>query len=457
MSERNPVIVLCCVGLTPQLIGPHTPHINQVIERGFMSPLDPSIPAVTCTAQTTMLTGVDPTEHGIVGNGWYFRELGEVWLWRQSQRLVNTPCVWQELRDTQGSCSLLKHFWWYAMNTDADISVTPRPAYHADGAKSPDIYSWPPDIKESLLKEHGPFPLFKFWGPLSSIVSTNWIADTFCSLLQSHPQDLSLCYLPHLDYDFQRFGAEGAHVEQNVRDLDACVGRILQHIDLDKQRLLIVSEYGIENCHAGIPINQALREAGLLAVTVNATGEILDSGQSKAFAVCDHQLAHIYCQDADALQAAQEKIRRLPGIDRLFILDERKEIGLNHPRSGEIIALAAPGYWFQYDYWLDANKRPDFANSIEIHKKPGYDPRELFFDPKGGKWRSAKALLRKKLGMRYVMNPVPLDPTLVKGTHGRAPSQPELGPVIISSDTGVERDYWHQRDVAAAIKQLMWS
>ena len=395
MSKRKPVIVLCCVGLTPQLIGEHTPHIKSVIDRGFLAPLDPSIPAVTCTAQTTMLTGVDPSQHGIVGNGWYFRELGEVWLWRQSQQLIDAPCVWQEMRQEQESCSLLKHFWWYAMNTDADISVTPRPAYHADGAKSPDIYTWPPEIKDTLLNKHGPFPLFKFWGPLSNIISTNWIADSFCSLLASQSKDLSLCYLPHLDYDLQRYGAEGPHVAQNLRDLDACVGRILQQVDLDTHSVLIVSEYGIESCHAGVAINKALRSAGLLAVTTNATGELLDPGQSQAFAVCDHQIAHIYCKDTDALHAAQNVLGKLSGIDRLFTLDERQEIGLDHRRSGEIIALAAAGHWFQYEYWLDDHKRPDFANSIEIHKKPGYDPRELFFDPHGGKWRSAKALLRK--------------------------------------------------------------
>ena len=330
-----------------------------------------------------------------------------------------------------------------------------RPAYHADGAKSPDIYTWPPDIKKQLIDKHGEFPLFKFWGPLSNIISTDWIADSFISIYQQQAHDLSLCYLPHLDYDFQRFGPDGEHVAQNVQDLDACVGRIVSQLDLDQCDVVIVSEYGIERCSQGITINRALREAGLLAVTTNATGELLDPGQSTAFAVCDHQIAHVYCANDDAQKKATEIINKLDGIDRLYQLDERHEIGLDHERSGELIALAAPDYWFQYDYWLEHKKRPDFANSIEIHKKPGYDPRELFFDPKGGKRRAGLALLRKKLGLRYVMNPVPLDPGLVKGTHGRAPSRPELGPLIISSNRSIEKETWHQRDIAAALRDLL--
>ena len=447
------VLVLCCVGLTPELLGEHTPHINALAQLGFQAPLTSSVPAVTCTAQTSMLTGVEPNQHGIVGNGWYFRELGEVWLWRQSQQLVQSPHLWQT--DEFKNRSVHKHFWWYAMNTDANISVTPRPAYHADGAKSPDIYSWPPEIKQQLIQKHGEFPLFKFWGPLSSIVSTDWIADSFCTLWKTNPSDLGLCYLPHLDYDLQRFGPTGDHISKNLEELDACVGRIVNSAKDTDTNILIVSEYGIEEAHDGIPINKALRENGLLSITSNATGELLDPGQSAAFAVCDHQLAHVYCKTSDDAARAFEILSKTTGIDRVYKTNERAELHLDHERSGELIAIAAPGYWFQYEYWLDDSKRPDFANSIEIHKKPGYDPRELFFDPHGGKFRSAKALLRKKLGMRYVMNPVPLDPTLVKGTHGRLASTSERGPLIISDTKLIERASWKQTDVAGAIQKLL--
>ncbi len=448
------VVVLCCVGLTPELIGSDTPHLNSLASRGFSAPMTPVIPAVTTTAQTSMLTGVLPQEHGIVANGWYFRDLGEVWLWRQSQALIQSPCIWKQIRQER-DLSVNKHFWWYAMNTDVDITVTPRPAYHADGKKSPDIYAWPPHIKNELINAHGEFPLFKFWGPVSNIESTKWIADSFCTNFEKYPSDLSLCYLPHLDYDFQRFGPSGEHVAKNLQELDDCVGHILQSIEGQNAEVIVVSEYGIEACSAAIPINKTLRQAELLSVTTNATGELLDPGASKAFAVCDHQIAHIYCKDPQVLLQTKALLEQLPGIDSIYMGEMRSEIGLNHVRSGEIIAVAEAGYWFQYDYWLDNSLRPDFANSIEIHKKPGYDPRELFFDPRGGKRRAMTALIKKKLGMRYVMNLVPLDTSLVKGTHGRAPSKPELGPVVICSDASMEKDSWHQCDIADLIRKLL--
>ncbi len=343
------------------------------------------------------------------------------------------------------------------MNTDVDISVTPRPAYHADGKKSPDIYTWPPELKQTLIAQHGEFPLFKFWGPLSNIVSSAWIADSFCSTSEQSPCDLSLCYLPHLDYDFQRFGPSGDHVARNLEELDNCVGKIINHADNQGAEIIVVSEYGIEPCDYAVPINRALREQGFLAVTTNATGELLDPGMSKAFAVCDHQIAHIYCQSPSDIQSCKQTLASLAGIDRLYIGEERKEIGLDHPRSGDIIALAEQTAWFLYDYWLNDAMKPDFAHSIEIHKKPGYDPRELFFDPKGGKLRSAKALLRKKLGLRYTMNPVPLDPSLVKGSHGRLPSAPERGPLLIASNAQHEQDTWHQCEIASLLKKILRS
>lgn len=453
MSNR--VVVICCVGLTPSLIGEHTPHLKSLATRGFISPMEPVCPAVTTTAQTSMLTGVLPRQHGIVANGWYFRELAEVWLWRQSQALVEHPHVWQQLRRQGNDISVLKHFWWYAMNTDADITLTPRPAYHADGAKSPDFYAFPPHIKNDVIAAHGEFPLFNFWGPIADIRSSRWIADSFCTVWQTYPSDLAFCYLPHLDYDFQRFGPSGEHVARNLQELDDCVGTVM-HCALEQEaEILVVSEYGIEACDTGVPINKELRQAGLLQVCTNATGELLDPGMSKAFAVADHQIAHVYCKDADAMKLARTLLETVNGIERIYSGDERSAIGLDHPRSGELIAIAEAGCWFQYEYWLNDLLRPDFANSIEIHKKPGYDPRELFFDPAGGKGRAMKALLRKKLGLRYVMNPVSLDPTLVKGSHGRAPSKPEAGPVLICSNPHLEQEHWHQCDIAGLIPQLL--
>ncbi len=446
----TPLIVLNCVGLTPRHLGPDTPTLTALAREGFTCPLTPALPAVTTTAQTTMLTGVLPQEHGIVGNGWYFRELGEIWLWRQSQRLVQAPHVWQGT-----PWKVLKHFWWYAMTTDVAATVTPRPVYHHDGRKSPDCYAWPPELKNALTQRHGTFPLFHFWGPMADGRSSRWIAESFATAFDHARPDLALCYLPHLDYDLQRFGPTGDHLARNLRELDACARLVIDHARDRGARILVVSEYGIAPVQRAAFPNRLLRGAGLLATTRNASGELLDPGMSRAFAVCDHQLAHVYVRDAGDLDRAKAALQHQPGIERIFDGDERRTIGLDHARSGELVLLAAPGHWFAHDYWVDPALAPDFAQAVEIHKKPGYDPRELLFDPAGGKRRAGVALMRKMLGLRYNLNPCPSDDALVRGSHGRPPADPLDGPILIGSDPASARDRCHQTEVAALIRQLV--
>lgn len=455
MGQTAPLVVICCVGLTPAHLGTATPNLSRLASEGFAAPMAGVLPAVTTTGQTTMLTGVLPSSHGIVANGWFFRELGEVWLWRQSEKLVQAPLVWERLRAARPGLKVLKHFWWYAMSTSADASVTPRPAYHQDGAKSPDFWTWPPELKPRLRAAHGDFPLFQFWGPATSIASTRWIADSFTTAFDAGTPDLALCYLPHLDYDLQRFGPAGPHLEPNLRALDEAAGIVIAHARARGARVLVVSEYGIERVDRAVMINRALRQAGLLAVTRNATGELLDPGMSRAFAVCDHQLAHVYCRDAVAAEAARTCIAALEGVERVHVGADRATLGLDHPRSGELVAIAAQGAWFAHDYWLDPAAAPDFARCVEIHKKPGYDPRELVFAADGGKFRAARALLRKKLGLRYVMDAISLDPAVVRGSHGRHAARPEDGPAIIGSEKAWARERWSQLDIAPLIERTL--
>ena len=439
--------IVCCVGLTPDHLGSDTPNLTRLASSGFSAPMQTALPAVTTTAQATMLTGVLPSGHGIVGNGWYMRELGEIRFWSQSERLVQAELPWARA----GGPRTLKHFWWYAMNTGVAATVTPRPVYHHDGRKSPDFYAHPYGLKDSLRAKHGDFPLFRFWGPTADIRSTRWIAESFATALEHSQPALALCYLPHLDYDLQRFGPTGSHLKRNLRALDAEAGKVIDHARAKGYEVLVVSEYGIEAVDHAVFPNRCLRENGLLAAVHNAAGELLDPGASRAFAVVDHQLAHVYCADQAAIGRAAELLARLPGVERVFAGTQRRELGLDHARSGELILLAARGAWFAHDYWLEDARRPDFARCVEIHKKPGYDPRELFFDPAGGKRRAAWALLRKMMGFRYLMDPVPLDAGLVRGSHGRMASTPGQGAVVIGSDKRWMREGWHQTDVAAVI------
>ncbi len=439
--------VICCVGLTPDHLGADTPNLTRLASAGFAAPMQTALPAVTTTAQTTMLTGVLPDQHGIVGNGWYFRELGEIRFWNQSERLIQAELPWQRA----GGPRTLKHFWWYAMNTAVAATVTPRPVYHHDGRKSPDFYALPTDLKDALRRKHGEFPLFNFWGPTASINSTRWIAESFATALDHSAPELALCYLPHLDYDLQRFGPTGAHLATNLRALDSEAGKVIDHARAKGYEILVVSEYGIEAADQAVFPNRCLRQDGLLAAVHNAAGELLDPGASRAFAVVDHQLAHVYCADQAACDRAAALLAKLPGVERVFASSQRRELGLDHARSGELIVLAARGAWFAHDYWLEDDRRPDFARCVEIHKKPGYDPRELFFDPAGGKRRAAWALARKLMGFRYLMDAVPLDASLVRGSHGRPATTPGQGAVVIGSNQQRARAAWHQRDIAGVI------
>jgi predicted AlkP superfamily pyrophosphatase or phosphodiesterase len=405
------VIVLNVVGLTPALLR-HAPRLAAL---GPPAPLTPPLPAVTSTCEATMLTGLPPSEHGIVANGWYHRDLNEVWFWRPSNQLVAGEKVWQA---HTGRTAVL--FWRFNMATDAAVSVAERPAYPADGRKIPDLYTQPPELGPRLQEKFGRFPLFNFWGPTSSIVSTRWIADATIEVLRHEDPDLTLVYLPHLDYDLQRWGPDDPRIPAEVAALDREAGRIIDAAN--GRKVLAVSEYHIENATGAVMINRALREAGLLKIIDNPVGELIDFWRSSAFAVCDHQLAHIYVRRD--LDRARRVIEKLDGFDRFIEID--------HPRSGELVALAAPGHWFAYPYWLDDRHAPDFARTIDIHRKPGYDPCELFSDASkpGIAWR----LLKKALGFRTLFDVVPLDPSRVGGTHGRLPADPEHGPVLLGAD-----------------------
>jgi hypothetical protein len=216
---------------------------------------------------------------------------------------------------------------------------------------------------------------------------------------------------------------------------------------------VVLSEYGITNVRRPIDINRALRREGLLEVYVQDGHELLDPWTSRAFAVADHQLAHVYVRDDTDLPRVRDLLGSLPGIDEILDSDGKAKHGLDHPRSGELVAIAEPDAWFTYYYWLDDDRAPDFARTVEIHRKPGYDPAELFFNPadKLAKARAAAALARKKLGLRYSMQVVPLDPTHVRGSHGRLPDDPLDAPVLLCSDPTQARD----RIAATEVKDLL--
>jgi len=428
--------VLNVVGLTQSLLGEDTPHLSALARDGAVAPIRAVTPAVTCTAQATFLTGTLPNQHGIVANGWYFRELEQIWFWRQANRLVAGEKVWETARRTDPSCTCAKMFWWYNMYSSADWSVTPRPIYPSDGRKIPDIYSHPSTLRDRLTAELGPFPFFKFWGPDAGIESSAWIGRASAAVERWFSPSLLLVYLPHLDYNMQRLGPAHPDVRKDLRAIDGVCGALISELRQRGMRIVVLSEYGLVDVRKPIHINRALREAGFLSVREELGTEALDTGDSRAFAVSDHQLAHIYVRDGRDTDAVRRVVQQIPGVDAVLDRREQQALGLDHERSGELVALSAPDAWFTYYYWMDDRIAPDYARTVDIHRKPGYDPAELFLDPKLAmpRLRVAATLAKKKLGFRYLMRVIPLDASLVRGSHGRVTERPEDGPVVISSE-----------------------
>ena len=449
----KPVAVVNVAGLTASLLGKSSPRLNEIAS-GFRASIEPVLPAVTCPVQATYLTGLAPREHGVVANGWYFRELAEVLFWRQSARLMSGETVWAagKARDRGFSCAQL--FWWFNMYCGADWAVTPRPAYPADGRKIPDIYSEPADVRTALNTKLGRFPLFSFWGPKADLESTRWIASAAAEVIKSKRPTLTLVYLPHLDYDLQRLGPGHPDIPSRVSEVDAEVGRVADAARSIGAEVIVVSEYGVAPVAGPVHLNRELRNQGFLRVQrVLDSWELLDAGASRAFAVADHQVAHVYVKDTADLPAVKAALEKTPGVARVLDESGKREAGLDHPRSGELVALAAPDRWFTYYYWLDDRLAPDFARTVDIHRKPGYDPVELFLDPalKLPKLKIAGKLVKKALGFRTLMDVIPLDASLVKGSHGAAPAREEEGAVLLST-SGVGRA---DRLKATAVKDLI--
>ncbi|AKU20833.1 alkaline phosphatase family protein [Massilia sp. MB5] len=432
----QPLLILNIVGLTPRLLGPYTPRLSAFAARGALRHMSSAAPGLTCTVQSNLLTGSTPQQHGIVGNGWYFRDTAEIGFWRQSNRLVAGEKIWDagKQRDPRFSCANL--CWWYNMAASHDVGLTPRPIYKADGQKLPDCYTKPAAWRDELQWELGPFPLFQFWGPATSIASSRWIAGAARLALRTYDPTLSLVYLPHLDYDLQRHGPDPSHpaVRRSLAEIDRVAGELIAHAEAAGRRVLLLSEYGITAADRPVHLNRHLRAAGLLAVRTEDGGELLDPIASDAFAVADHQIAHVYVADAARIDAVQRLLAAVPGVEAVLRGPQRARLGLDHARSGELVVLADARSWFSYYYWLDDRRAPDFARTVDIHRKPGYDPAELFFDRQlpYPKLTVLHRLLQRKLGLRALMDVIGLDATLVKGSHGRPPDDPDDGALIVA-------------------------
>lgn len=435
--------VINVVGLTDALIGSATPELLAFRSRNAWRAVRPAFPAVTCTAQANYLTGRRPETHGIVANGWYQRELAEVHFWKQSNHLVQGPKIWDELRQAIPGFTCAQLFWWFNMYAGVDWSITPRPMYPADGRKVFDIYTSPFSLRPEIKRDLGEFPFPTFWGPAAGKQSpagapdaaSRWIAEAARWVENKHQPTLNLIYLPHLDYNLQRLGPNDSRIQDDLRQIDAIVGGLVRFFEGRGVKVLVLSEYGITPVSQPIHLNRLFREQGWLAIKEELGRELLDCGASRVFAVADHQVAHVYLNDPTLAPSVRALLEKTAGVAQVFDGSAKQSAGLSHARAGDLIAVADEHAWFTYYYWLDDNLAPDFARTVDIHRKPGYDPVELFIDPaiRLPKLRILWRLAQKRLGFRMLMDVIPLDASLVKGSHGCCPRRQRDWPVIIGA------------------------
>ncbi len=427
--------VINLVGLSRSLLGANMPGLTEFAEKRGLQSYAPAFPAVTCTAQSSIVTGTSPAEHGIVANGWYDRESAEVRLWKQSNHLVRGEKLWDKLRSEVPGFTCAKLFWWYNMYSSADFSITPRPLYPADGRKVFDVHTQPMGMRDELKNELGPFPFPAFWGPAAGIASSEWIAASAKWVEEKHSPTLSLVYLPHLDYPLQKDGPLAANIPEELRKIDALATDLIGYYESRGVRVLVLSEYGISPVSRAVHLNRLFREKGWIQIKDELGLETLDCGASRAFAVADHQVAHVYVNDPAIRDQVRDLLENTPDIDEVRTAAEIWGDGVATGRGGDFIAIAAADAWFTYYFWEDDAVAPDYARTIDIHRKPGYDPCELFIEPalKFPKLRIAKFLLKKKLGLRGLLDVIPLDASLVKGSHGRDIVPDGERPVLLGS------------------------
>ncbi len=427
--------VINLVGLSQSLLGEHMPGLTKFAEKNGVQSYKPAFPAVTCTAQSSIVTGTSPEKHGIVANGWYDRENAEVRFWKQSNHIVRGEKLWDKLRREIPGFTCAKLFWWYNMHSTADFAITPRPLYPADGRKVFDVHTQPMGMREELKNDLGPFPFPAFWGPAAGIASSEWIAASAKWVEEKHSPTLSLVYLPHLDYPLQKDGPLAANIPEELRKIDKVATELIGFYEARNIRVMVLSEYGISPVTRPAHLNRLFREKGWLQIKDELGLETLDCGASRAFAIADHQVAHVYVNDPSIREEVRTLLENTPGVDAVHAAGELWEKGVATERAGDFVAVSKADSWFTYYFWENDDLAPDYARTIDIHRKPGYDPCELFIDPALAfpKLKIAGFLLKKKLGLRGLLDVIPLDASLVKGSHGRDDVSEAEKPVLIGA------------------------
>lgn len=421
MPDR--VVLLSVPGLRGSDLA-HMPRLSALVAGGDRAELAASFPAVTCSVQANMLTGLPPSEQGVIANGFFWRDRGQVEMWTSPADCIERPQLWDILHAEAPGVMSAAWFPLHAKGCGADFVCTPAPIHNPDGSESLWCYTKPAELYGELAAELGHFPLMHFWGPMANIKSTAWIVASAVRAAERFRPHLFYAYLPHLDYAAQKFGPDSPQAMQAVAELDVEIGRLVDGLAAaygdEKLLWLVASEYVITPVDHVLYPNRVLRKAGLLKVKqAPGGGELIDFEASEAWALADHQFSHVFVRDRDAatIRRAAAALNAQAGVAEVFEPRNAPQYDLVHERSGELVVVSEPNSWQAYYYWLNDAQAPAFARTVDIHRKPGYDPVELFFDP--------------------VAKGIPLDATLVKGSHGAPPLDPSQRGVLLCSERGV--------------------
>jgi type I phosphodiesterase/nucleotide pyrophosphatase len=400
------------------------PNLSRLAGSGDRATLTASFPCVTWPVQANMLTGKLPREHGVVANGFYWRDKHDVEMWTAWNDKIQQPQIWDLLHQRDAS---LKSAVWFPMlskGCGADYICMPAPIHNPDGSESLWCYTKPVEMYGTLRDTFGHFPLMNFWGPLANIKSTAWIADSAAWAMQQFRPNFFYIYLPHLDYAAQKTGPDSPPAQAALKELDDVLGKLIERGEAAYQgqnvAWLVASEYAIALVdHVTYP-NRVLRQAGLLSIKDDG-GELIDFANTPAWALVDHQFSHVFVKDRDAatIGRAVDLFRGQTGIAEVLAGDERNKYDLDHERAGDVVLISSPNSWQAYYYWLDDAQAPKFARTVDIHNKPGYDPVELHID--------------------FATKSIPLDATLIKGSHGAPVTSDAQRGILLSSQKGIIR------------------
>lgn len=438
------VFVLSVPGLLPRDVDrTATPTLWSWCNAGLLAPMTPTFPCVTSPVQASMVTGTTPEKHGIIANGFYDRRRREVEFWVGWNDKIAGRQIWDDLHDrTPRVLSAV----WHAQNIKgaaADFIVTPAPIHEPDGSTKLWCYSKPDGTYQKLVDSLGHFPLQHYWGPMSNIQSTRWILNAAAWLHEKESPQLQWVYIPHLDYAGQKFGPDSDQAKAAVAELDRELASWVEKLDSTKGhsrlKFLVVGEYAMTSVDQPVFLNRVLREEGWLVVRGEDDGEVIDFERSECFAMVDHQFAHVYVrrESVPLIPKICDRLRAVPGVETVLAGPDRAKLGVNHERSGDVVVVSDERSWFAYYWWLDDAAAPRFARTVDIHRKPGYDPVELFFDP--------------------VAKGIPLNAGLVKGSHGVPVTGDQHRTVLISSTPLklVAKGGWRDTDVRSVVKELI--